>query len=150
MPTRDLQDLEPGARQLCFHGVLLLALGLVTGFAVPFVTTPRIGLSAHLAGVQSGMLLVILGLLWPRLAFAPAAEAAARWLALGSLYATWLGILIAATFGATRTLPIAGAGSASQAAGWQSAGAGILIVGGALASLVAVALVLRGFKARRA
>src|SRR5262245_9526620 len=69
MPERDSQYFEAGARQLCFHGVLLLALGLLSGFSVPFVATPRIGLSAHLAGVQSGMLLVILGLLWPRLLF---------------------------------------------------------------------------------
>src|SRR5262245_62503445 len=92
------------------------------------------------------MLLVILGLLWPRLAFAPPAEVAARWLALGSLYATWLGILLAAAFGATRALPIAGTGSASRATGWQAAGAGLLIVGGAPASLVVVILVVRGFK----
>ena len=136
------------ARQLCFHGVVLFALGLGSGFLVPASAAPRVGLSAHLAGVQSGMFLVILGLLWPHLSLAGTAERAARLLALGSLYATWLGIQLAALFGATSAMPLAGAGLASVAAPWQNALASALIVGGAIATVPATILILLGFRRR--
>jgi hydroxylaminobenzene mutase len=137
-------------RQLCLSGFVLFALGLASGFLVPAVALPRVGLSAHLAGVQSGMLLVILGLVWPHLSLAGGAERAARGLAIASLYATWLGIQLAAAFGATGAMPLASGGAASSAAGWQEALAGGLVIGGAVASVPATALVLLGFRRRPA
>jgi len=56
---------------LCFAGVLLFLLGLLTGFAIPALRSPRIGLSAHVASIQSGIALVAFGLVWPRLALSP-------------------------------------------------------------------------------
>ena len=55
------------SRVLCRLGVLLILLGLATGAAIPlFDDAPR-GLAAHTAGVQNGVLLTVLGLLWDRL-----------------------------------------------------------------------------------
>jgi hypothetical protein len=48
-------------------GVFLFLLGLLGGFAIPFLANPRMGLASHLEGVMNGMLLVLLGLIWPRL-----------------------------------------------------------------------------------
>jgi hydroxylaminobenzene mutase len=62
----------PAAEVLCFAGVLLFLLGLLNGFAIPASRSPRISLSAHLTGVQSGAFLLGLGLLWPRLGIATA------------------------------------------------------------------------------
>ena len=53
---------------LCFTGMLLFLLGLVNGLAIPRMRSPRLGLSGHLAGVQSGTFLLAAGLLWPNLA----------------------------------------------------------------------------------
>lgn len=55
-------------------GVLLFLLGLVTGFAIPFMSSLRMGLSSHLEGVLNGIFLIALGLIWSRLALPGWAE----------------------------------------------------------------------------
>ncbi len=47
--------------KLLIGGMILFILGLLTGVAVPGFTNPRMGLAAHLAGVQNP--LVLLGLI---------------------------------------------------------------------------------------
>ncbi|HVN71321.1 MAG TPA: hypothetical protein VMU10_04795 [Desulfomonilia bacterium] len=46
---------------LMFLEVLLLLLGLLSGLPIPFFANPRMGLSGHVEGVMSGMLLIIIG-----------------------------------------------------------------------------------------
>jgi hydroxylaminobenzene mutase len=95
---------------LCFTGMLLFLLGLLNGFAIPRMRSPRLGLSAHLTGVQSGTFLLAAGLLWPRLGLAAPWSAVlgqGLWI---SLYAVWLSLLLAGVFGAGRGLPLAGQG----------------------------------------
>src|ERR1700679_2132861 len=101
---------------LCFAGVLLFLIGLLTGFAIPRCRSPRLGLSAHLTGVQSGTFLIALGLLWPKLTFAPSWSDVLAYGTSVSLYMVWLSLLLAATFGAGRGLPIAGQGITTTAA----------------------------------
>ena len=62
----------PYGDRLLRLGVLLFLLGLLTGFAIPALTNPRMGLTSHLEALMNGMFLVLLGLLWPRLALSPA------------------------------------------------------------------------------
>lgn len=88
-------------------GVLLFLLGLLTGFAIPMLENPRMGLSSHLEGVLNGMFLVALGLMWPRLRLGSAAAATTYWLALYGTFANWAATLLAAAWGAGRTMPIA-------------------------------------------
>ena len=45
---------ERTGRQLSQIGVVLFALGLFTGFAVPAFANPRMGLASHLEGVMNG------------------------------------------------------------------------------------------------
>jgi len=102
---------------LCFTGVLLFLLGLLTGFAIPALKVPRIGLSAHLAATQMGIALIVFGFLWERLTFwngwsAPLAHV--LWI---SFYVVWAAILLGGIWGTGRALPIAGAGHV--AAKWQ-------------------------------
>ncbi|MGN6517286.1 MAG: hydrogenase, partial [Rhizomicrobium sp.] len=102
---------------LCFTGVLLFLLGLLTGFAIPALKAPRIGLSAHLAATQMGVALIAFGFLWERLTFwngwsAPLAHV--LWI---SFYIVWAAILLGGIWGTGRALPIAGAGHV--AAKWQ-------------------------------
>lgn len=128
---------------LAFTGVLLFLLGLLNGFAIPALKSPRLGLSAHLTGVQSGTFLIAVGLLWPHIGLsgawdAPLAEG--LWI---SLYATWLSLLLAGLWGAGRGLPIAG-GGATTTKGKQLV-VSVLLIGGSLGTLAAVAGVLAGW-----
>jgi hydroxylaminobenzene mutase len=133
------------ASVLCFSGVLLFFLGLLTGFMIPAARSPRIGLSAHLTGVQSGTFLIAAGLLWPKLDLGSwsAAVGHALWL---SLYAIWLSLLLGAAFGAGRGLPIAGQGITTTKR--KQAIVSVLLIGGSLVSAVAVAAMLIGWSWR--
>jgi hydroxylaminobenzene mutase len=88
-------------------GVLLFLFGLLTGFAIPALANPRMGLSSHLEGVLNGMFLLALGLIWPRLRLGAAAAATTYWLAIYGTFANWAATLLAAAWGAGRTMPIA-------------------------------------------
>ena len=135
------------SRQLCWHGILLFLLGLVTGVLIPAFANERMGLTAHLAGVQNGMALVIVGLLWPRLSLRAGLGRAAMLLSAGSLYAIWLALLLAAVFGTSRATPIAGAGF--EGAAWQEWLVTGLLYAGSVAILAGCALVLHGLRKPR-
>lgn len=125
---------------LCFSGVLLFLIGLLTGFAIPRCRSPRLGLSAHLTGVQSGTFLLALGLVWPRLSMSPTWSAILANGTWASLYMVWLSLLLAAIFGAGRGLPIAGGGITTTPA--RQAVVTVLLVVGSLGIAVAVAALL--------
>ena len=121
---------------LCFMGALLFLLGSLTGFGIPRFRSPRIGLSAHLAAIESGLGLVAFGLLLPHLAMAigwAAAIANVLWIAL---YALWIGLLFAAVYGTGKALPIVGGGMAAKA--WQETTVRTLISIGSLGGAIAI------------
>ena len=136
--------MDDTSRRVCFAGGLLLLIGLLTGGLVPFLTNPRMGLSAHLAGVQNGLLLLALGLLLPRLRLGEAAARACRHLAVGSLYTLWLASLLGGAFGTSRATPIAGAGF--EAAAWQELLVSSLFGLGSVGALAAFALFAFGLR----
>ena len=125
---------------LCFSGVLLFLIGLLTGFAIPRCRSPRLGLSAHLTGVQSGTFLLALGLLWPRLSMSPAWGAILANGTWACLYMVWLSLLLAAVFGAGRGLPIAGQGITTTAA--RQTAVTVLLAVGSLGIVAAMAALL--------
>lgn len=98
-------------RVLMRAGVLLFLVGLLTGLAVPLMQIPRMALSSHLEGVMNGMLLMILGLMWPKLSLPAWAGTATFWLALYGTFANWLATLLSAAWGAAAMMPIAGQGA---------------------------------------
>jgi hydroxylaminobenzene mutase len=71
------------------------------------------GLSSHLVGTMSGMFLMVLGLMWPRLALPTWAATTTFWAALYGAFANWLATLLSAIWGATTMMPIAGQGATS-------------------------------------
>lgn len=98
-------------------GILLFLLGLLVGFVIPALANPRMGLASHLEGLLNGLFLVVLALLWPRLALGPGAARALFWLALYGSYANWATTLLAASWGAGTRMPLAAGahrGTASQ------------------------------------
>jgi len=125
---------------LCFMGALLFTLGLLTGFGIPSFRSPRIGLSAHLAAIESGLGLIAFGLLLPHLTISAGWAGAIAYSLWVSLYVLWAGLLFAAVYGTGKALPIAGAGLAAKL--WQENTARILITVGSLGSAGAVLVLL--------
>jgi hydroxylaminobenzene mutase len=99
--------LSPPARRLLQAGTILFLLGLLTGFAIPLLTNPRMGLSSHLQGVTNGTLLLVFGLLWDHLALGRVGRGFAFGLALYGTFANWAATLLAGIWGAGRSMPIA-------------------------------------------
>lgn len=105
------------SQRLLWHGLFLFLLGLLSGFAVPALRNPRMGLSAHLEAVMNGILLAVLGLAWQRFTLSAQARVTLFWLALYGTYVNWGSTLLAAIFGTSRSTPIAGAGFSGRT--WQ-------------------------------
>ena len=104
--------------KLIRYGVLLFLLGLITGFVIPIMQNPRMGLSSHLEGVQNGMLLMLFGLIWPKLDLSQRSLTWAYFLALYGTYTNWLTTFLAGIWGAgSEMMPIAGLGF--QGLSWQ-------------------------------
>lgn len=125
---------------LCQRGVLLFLLGLLSGFAQGFCRNPRAALSAHLTATQAGVALVAFGVMWPHLALAPAWAMPIAQMLWISFYVLWFAFLLAALFGASRVIPIAGQGH--RAAAWQEMTVSVLMISGSLASLVSVGAIV--------
>lgn len=91
-------------------GIILFLIGLLTGFVVPKLANPRMGLASHLQGVLNGMFLAALGLLWQRLDLPAIWLALVFWLAIYGTFANWLATLLAAAWGAGAIMSVAGMG----------------------------------------
>ena len=135
-------------QQFLIWGTILFLLSLLLGAAIPILPSPRLGVSAHTTGLQSGLALWALGLMWQYVALPPGLQRTTQVLAVASLFAIFISMLLAALWGASRSLPIAGAGH--RASQLQEITVAVLIVGGSLAITIAVALVLWGLCVSRA
>lgn len=105
---------ERQSRQLLLWGAWLLLLGLLTGLLVPVVANPRLGLASHIEGVLNGMLLLILGLLWPRLTLTERWRRVAAICAIYGAFANWASMLVAAVLNAGAQLTVAAEGRAGS------------------------------------
>ncbi len=133
---------EHQSHYLLVNGMLLFILGLLNGLVIPFFKNKRMGLAAHLAGVQSGMVLLLFGFLWSHLSLPEILLSVSYWLSLYSMYAIWLALLLAAIWGASRSTPIAGAGF--QASAKQELIVQLLLVSGSVAIIAASSALLWG------
>ena len=131
-------------RQLLWHGALLFLLGLVTGLVQQQLTNPRMGLAAHLEGLMNGTFLLAIGATWHELKLGPRGAAVAYWTALYGAYANWAVTTIAAALGTSAMTPLASAGF--SAAQWQEALVTFGFVSVGIAMLVAVVLLLVGYR----
>ncbi|MEH2549922.1 hydroxylaminobenzene mutase [Bradyrhizobium sp. AZCC 2262] len=125
---------------LCFTGLLLFLFGLVLGFGVPALASPRLAVAAHVAGMQSGVALLAIGLLWPHLHFwngwsAPTAHA--LWV---SLYVIFVAQAMSAVWAAGRSLPVAGGGT--RGLPWQESLVHALLVIGSIGTTAAIVAIL--------
>lgn len=98
-------------RRLYQLGIILFLMGLLTGFLLPLMDNARMGLSSHLEGIMNGMVLIVLGVIWPKLRLGRTAERIAFALAVFGTYTNWLATLAAGFIGAGASImPIAAAG----------------------------------------
>lgn len=103
--------IQESARKLLRLGITLFLLGLITGFLLPVSANPRMALSSHLEGVMNGLFLLVLGLIWHRLAIGHGARRVAFGLAVFGTFTNWATTLAAAFLGAGESMmPFAAAG----------------------------------------
>jgi hydroxylaminobenzene mutase len=92
-------------------GFVLFLLGLIVGFAIPALSTPRMGLASHIQGIINGIFLIVLGLVWSKFTLSARASTALFGLAVYGAFANWAATLLAAFWGAGRSMPIAAEGN---------------------------------------
>ena len=80
-------------------GILLILYASFEGFVIPYVGSPRIGLSVHTLAALQSILLLALGLLWNRLELGVAAARIAFWCLVYSTFAILAAYTIAALSG---------------------------------------------------
>ncbi len=91
-------------------GVALFLFASFEGFAIPVFAVPLLGRSTHTLGALLGVILIALGLSWPRLNLGTAASRLAFWFLIYSGFAVTAAFLIAGVWGAGKsTIPLAGA-----------------------------------------
>jgi hydroxylaminobenzene mutase len=124
-------------------GALLFFLGLLSGFAIPEMTNPRMGVSGHLEGVMNGTFLIVIGLAWPRVHLAPTYQSITYWSLIYGTFANWLFVTLAAMFGTKAMAPIAGSGHEGLL--WQETLVTVGLFSVGIAMVVACGLLVWGF-----
>lgn len=142
----DNSNTELMGHRLLRLGVLLLLIGLITGFVVPVVAIPRMGLASHIQGILNGMLLMILGIIWPKLQLSPRISSITFFLSIYSAFANWLATLLSAIWGAGRSMPIAATGRTGPA--WQENVIDFLLFSLSAAMIAVTVFVLFGLRRR--
>lgn len=128
---------------LLFTGALLFLLGLLTGIAVPAFVNPRMGLSAHLAGVQNAIFLLAIGAAWHHIRLGQRLKEVIGWASILGVYLFWVALGLAAIWGTSRSTPIAGAGFQQSAS--KETVVQLLLYGASVASIVGAMLLVMGF-----
>ena len=122
---------------LCISGAILFLIGLVQGVFIQNFLNPQMALSAHLAAVQSGMVLIIFGAIWSWIKASPKWEIIGRISAIIGMYLTWLALTLSAVLGTKLKLEIAGAGYGASAI-YENIVVTILMIGASLSLIFTV------------
>jgi hydroxylaminobenzene mutase len=150
-PERTL-IIESGAKKILVHGLALVLVGLVFGFALPLAPYPRLALGAHIQFVTNGLLFVLLALVVLKLPCC-AGPKTVRVLVI-SAWLTWLMALSEAAnawWGANQMLPIvAQQAGATGAAPWQELVVKLCHLPAAVGLILSVTLLIIGVVGHRA
>ncbi len=144
--------IQTGGRQILFHGLALVLVGLVFGFALPLAPYPRLALGAHIQFVTNGMLWVVLATVLLQVPHRVGPKSVrVMWVAV---WLTWLMALSEAAnawWGANQMLPIAAQqAGATGAAPWQEAVVKLCHLPAAVGLILSVVLLLIGLVKHRA
>jgi len=80
-------------------GIILILYSSFDGFAIPYLGSPRIGLSVHTLSAFQGVFLLSQGLLWPKLKLGVTASRIAFWCSLYGTFAILAAYTLAAVWG---------------------------------------------------
>jgi hydroxylaminobenzene mutase len=131
-------------RRLLQVGVALLLVTSFEGFAIPHFASPELGRSAHSLIAMLAILLLAMGLLWPKLILRPLAARVAFWCLLYSGLAIVVAFLMAAFWGAGQTtMPLAGA---SLGTVFQESAIKVVSYSTAPTGIIAFALIFWGLR----
>jgi len=136
-------------QRLLQTGIVFILYASFEGFAIPFVASPRVGLSAHTLGALEGVLLLALGLLWPKLSLRAIASRVAFWCLLYSAFAILGAYTIAAAWGVgNETIVLAGElpHGLHHGSAFQETLIKILSYSSAPTGIIAFALILWGLR----
>ncbi len=136
--------MHDGKRRLCWHGLFLFLLGLLTGLVEQKFGNPRMGLAAHLEGVMNGIFLIALAAIWLDLRLSSRQRTATYWTLLYGTYANWGVTTLAALLGTAAMSPITGAGH--SAAPWQETLVTLGFISVGVAIIAATLLCLWGLR----
>jgi len=126
-------------------GVALFLFTSFEGFVIPYFTVPNLGRSVHTLSGFSGVLLVVFGLLWPRLRLGASASRVAFWFLVFSDFTTIAGFVIAGVWGAGNSIMPLAAGAA-RGSDFQEMVIQIVMYPAAPTGIIAFALVLWGLR----
>ena len=129
--------------RLARHGVIVLLLGLLTGFVIGKFHNPHVGDAAHLVGLIGGFGIIALGPLWPRLNLGRSWSGVGTWTMALSMYLNWLGCVLLGAFGSGPNAP--NSTMLGPPLLWDRAGQLTLAIGAWL-SLFATIVVLVGLR----
>jgi len=142
------------SKVLSHQGHRMLQLGIghfifsgVEGFAIPLLRSPALGLAVHRLSALQGVMLLALGLFWPRLRLGVTASRVAYWTYIYSSVATLVPYVLAAVWGAGNTTIPQAAGPARGNAHQETAIKAILY-SAAAPFFVAMGIVLWGLRIR--
>ena len=133
------------SQRLLQIGVALLLLLSLEGLAIPHLAAPHLGVSAHKLAALQSVLLLALGLVWPKLNLSAAISRIAFWLFIYAAFAILAAFVIGAIWGAgNETMPLA-AGTAHGTA-FQETVIRFVAYSSAPTGLVSFALILWGLR----
>ena len=142
-----LQQVSPSdaSYRLFRHGLLVFLLGLGSGLALlaapQWFKNPRLAVSSHLVGVTSGMFLICVGVLVPRVALPPHGWQRTLWMLLYGAYGNWGGTFLGGVLGTLAMAPVAGSGGATP--GWEEIAVGVLLTTSGIATIAACVILFR-------
>jgi len=126
-------------------GVALFLFTSFEGFGVPYFASPNLGRSVHTLSGFSGVLLLALGLVWPRLNLGQTAARVAFWFLIYSDLVTIISFLMAAIWGAgNTTMPLAA--GAARGSDFQEMAIAIVAYTAAPTGIISFALILWGLR----
>lgn len=125
-------------------GFALILIALLTGLGMPLFRSPRLGLTAHLAGISGGLILIVLGALAPAFLLGARGRSVMAGSWIYAAYANWLASLIGAITGASRLTPIAGKGTTGDDV--SEAVVSLLLVSLSVAAVIGTSLAVWGFR----
>ena len=128
-------------------GIALFVFSGLEGFAIPQLPAPALGRSVHtLSGLQ-GVMILALGLFWPRLHLGATASRIAFWTYIYSSLATLFPFVLAAVWGAgNTTMPLAA--GAARGSAFQEAIISIVLYSAAPPFFISMALILWGLRTK--